>query len=183
MLRRAIVALKDPKNRDIACVAGGMGALLAGRKVIGLGLFAKGFYGLERRWREERAFDGTWAERWERSVAFYEATHTHPVNRTLHRVGIPMIVAGAAGLLAYPAYRPLWAASAGLFTVGWGLNFVGHGLYEKNAPAFADDPLSFLAGPMWDLQQLRGDAARRGPSAVTVEHAPLDAPEPVAAGA
>jgi uncharacterized membrane protein YGL010W len=44
------------------------------------------------------------------------------------------------------------------------LNFIGHGKYEKNAPAFADDPLSFIAGPVWDFQQiLRKDGA----SAVT----------------
>ncbi len=182
MLQRAIETLKDGKKRDIACVAGGMGALLLGRKVIGLGLFTAGFVGLEKRWREERDFEGSWSERWERSVAFYEATHKHPVNRTLHQVGIPMIVAGAAGLLAFPAYRPRWAASAGLFTLGWGLNFIGHGFYEKNAPAFADDPLSFLAGPMWDLQQLRGGAPVEERFA-TVEHTPADAPAPVGASA
>ena len=33
---------------------------------------------------------------------------------------------------------------------------MGHAAFEKNAPAFKDDPLSFLAGPVWDLQQFIG---------------------------
>jgi len=98
--------IRDRKTRDVACVAAGMTGVLAGRKVIGLGLFAKGLWGLERRWREERRFEGTFAERWAEAERFYEATHRHPVNRALHVVGIPMIVGGAAGLLAFRPYRP-----------------------------------------------------------------------------
>jgi uncharacterized membrane protein YGL010W len=41
----------------------------------------------------------------------------------------------------------------GAFGVGWALNLVGHAAYEKRAPAFSEDGLSFLAGPVWDLQQ------------------------------
>ena len=52
-------------------------------------------------------------------------------------------------------FRPLWFISAGAFASGWVLNIIGHGMYEKNAPAFADDPLSFIAGPVWDFTQLR----------------------------
>ena len=65
-----------------------------------------------------------------------------------------MIAGGAVGLLLFSPYRPLWFISAGSFTAGWVLNFVGHGVYEKRAPAFADDPLSFFAGPVWDFKQL-----------------------------
>lgn len=148
-------ALKHKKNRDLACVAAGMGALMAGGKLTGLALFSKGLIGLEQDWRRKRDFQGTWAERFEKAAQFYEGTHQDPTNRTLHRVGIPMIVGGAAGLIVFPAYRPAWLTSHALFTVGWGLNFIGHGIYEKNAPAFADDPLSFLMGPLWDLKQMR----------------------------
>ena len=34
----------------------------------------------------------------------------------------------------------------------WALNIIGHKAYEKKAPAFADDPLSFIAGPFWDAK-------------------------------
>jgi uncharacterized membrane protein YGL010W len=92
-------------------------------------------------------------------VRYYEETHQHPTNRLLHRIGIPLIVGGAAGLLLAPAFRPVWFASAGAFTLGWGLNLVGHAAFEKNRPAFSADPLSFVTGPLWDLKAL---VARRG---------------------
>lgn len=148
--------LTDTKTRDLACVAGGMGLLLAGSKVVALAVFGRGLVGLERRWRAKRGFTGTWSERFHRAGVFYEGTHQDPVNRALHMAGIPFVVAGAAGMLAFPAYSPPWLAAAAAFVFGWVLNFIGHGVFEKNAPAFAEDPLSFVMGPVWDLRQLFG---------------------------
>jgi uncharacterized membrane protein YGL010W len=45
-------------------------------------------------------------------------------------------------------------ASAAAFAGGWALNILGHMVYEKKKPAFAEDPLSFVAGPVWDAKQL-----------------------------
>lgn len=151
MLTKLIDHLSVKKNRDLACASAGMAALLTGQKAFALALFAKGFAGLEESWRETHEFEGSGEERWNHAVAFYEATHQDPVNRALHIVGIPLVLGGAAGLLAFKPFRPLWFAAATSFVGGWGLNFIGHGVFEKKAPAFADDPLSFLAGPMWDL--------------------------------
>lgn len=160
MLTRILDHLSDKKRRDLACTYGGMGLLLLGQKTLGLVVFAKGFAGLEEAYRATNEFDGTAAERWERAVAFYEATHQDATNRLLHQVGIPMILGGAAGLLAFKPFRPLWAVSAGSFTLGWTLNFIGHGVFEKKAPAFAEDPLSFIAGPAWDLGQMKAQLGR-----------------------
>lgn len=144
------------KARDIALTAGGMAALLAGRKLFALGAFGRGIRGLERGWRAAHPeFSGGLDERWQAAVRFYESTHRHPTNRWLHIVGIPLIAGGAGGLLVFPAYRPLWALSAGSFALGWALNIVGHVAFEKNRPAFADDPLSFVAGPVWDARRIR----------------------------
>ena len=136
-------------------------ALLAGRKLTALALFAKGFAGVEKKWRENHPdFQGGFAERWDEALRFYEETHREPTNRKLHIIGIPFIVAGTAGLLLFAPYRPLWGIAATSFVGGWVLNFIGHGMYEKKAPTFADDPLSFVAGPVWDFQQLlRKDGA------------------------
>lgn len=155
MLDKLISLIPDRKTRDVASMAGGMALLLGGRKVVGLGLFAKGAYGLEQRWREVHAFEGDLEERWEEAVRFYEETHKDPINRKLHGVAIPILLGGTAGLLLFRPHRPLWFLSASAFTLGWALSFVGHGLFEKNAPAFADDPLSFLAGPVWGLKRAR----------------------------
>ncbi len=135
----------------------GMMALLGGKKLASLGMFARGLAVLERGWREKHpTFQGGLSERWDAATDFYESTHLNPTNRWLHIVGIPLIVGGGVGLLAFKPFRPMWSASAGSFAVGWGLNLVGHAVFEKNAPAFQDDPLSFIAGPVWDIQQLMG---------------------------
>jgi hypothetical protein len=161
-LRSLPIPPMPAKSRDTLYTAGGLLALLCGRKVSALALFGKGLLGLEKAWRDAHPeFTGGLDERWRLALDFYEATHKDGMNRKLHVIGIPFIVAGTAGLLIFPAYRPLWGLSAAAFVGGWALNFVGHGFFEKNAPAFADDPLSFIAGPVWDFQQLfgRGDAA------------------------
>jgi hypothetical protein len=161
MLDKILSLLPDDKNRQVAYAGAGMLALLAGRKLTGLGLFAKGAYGLEKEWRKSHPeFSGGIEERFRRAIRFYEETHENDVNKKLHIIGIPMIVGGAMGLIVFPAYRPMWLASAASFTTGWVLNFIGHGIFEKKAPAFADDPLSFIAGPVWDLRQVFGKGTK-----------------------
>ena len=150
-----IGALVPRDKRDVAAAAAGMAALLGGKKLIALALFGTGFVGLERKWRENHPdFQGGFAERWAEALRFYGETHKEPTNRKLHIIGIPFIVAGTFGLFLFRPYRPLWGVSAASFVGGWVLNFIGHGKYEKNAPAFADDPLSFIAGPVWDLREI-----------------------------
>lgn len=145
-------------KKDVAMAAGGMALLLTGARLPALTLFARGAVGLEANWRERHPrFNGGLKERWKKASEFYEGTHQDPTNRMLHIVGIPMIVGGAAGLLAFRPVgptAPLWFGSAGSFVGGWALNLVGHKFYEGNAPAFQDDPLSFVAGPIWDARQV-----------------------------
>lgn len=136
-----------------------MGALCAGFKLSALTLFGAGIKLIEKDWRARHPeFAGGPAERWQASLDFYRATHQNRTNRALHLIGIPLIVGGAAGLFASKPLSPvrgaLWAGSLGAFATGWALNFVGHAAFEKRAPAFSDDGLSFLAGPVWDLQEL-----------------------------
>jgi hypothetical protein len=141
----------------VALSVAGMGALCAGFKVSALSLFGAGVRLLEKDWRARHPeFAGNAAERWQQSLSFYRDTHQNPTNRTLHLIGIPLIVGGAAGLFASKPLSPvtglLWAGSLGAFAAGWALNLVGHAAFEKRAPAFSDDGLSFIAGPVWDLQ-------------------------------
>jgi len=136
-----------------------MGALCFGLKRSALLLFATGVREIERDWRHRHPeFQGTLAERWQLSLEFYRETHQNPTNRRLHVVGIPLIVGGAAGLLLSRPLSPvsggLWLGSLAAFSGGWALNILGHAAYEGRAPAFSEDGLSFLAGPVWDLQQL-----------------------------
>ena len=79
----------------------------------------------------------------------YRKDHQHPVNRALHSVGIPMIVAS----LPIAVLNPL--LGAGLFVFGWILQFVGHA-FEGKAPSFFSDPRYLLVGPMWAWRKLTG---------------------------
>ncbi len=155
MLEKLTRALSDRKNRDLALVAGGMLGIMSGAKATPLAMFAVGVRGLEREWRSAHPEVEGFAERWQHAIEFYDATHQDPVNRVLHVVGIPMIVGGVVGMMASPRWTPPWWIANGSWTAGWILNFIGHGLYEKGAPAFADNPLSFVAGPVWDFMQLQ----------------------------
>ena len=133
-----------------------MGLVLAGRKKEGLLMFSDGFYRLEKNYREVNPeLEPGLKARWREAVRFYDETHQEETNRTLHRWGIPVILLGAVGLLTTKPYRKPWWVAATAFALGWATNIVGHGKYEKNRPAFTEDPLSFIAGPVWDLKQMQ----------------------------
>lgn len=145
----------NKKQIASAELVGGMALLLLGRKRQGLSLFGHGMYALEQEYRAARPeLEPGLPSRWREAVSFYNATHQNETNRQLHRWGIPVIVVGALGLLLAKPYGKPWLLSALAFAGGWGLNILGHSKYEKNAPAFTEDPLSFIAGPAWDLKQL-----------------------------
>ncbi|MBZ0122165.1 MAG: DUF962 domain-containing protein [Sandaracinaceae bacterium] len=166
------------KNKNLAMLAGGTASLMTGGKLTALGLFARGLYGLEEQWREAHPeFEGGLAERWKIAIDFYEQTHQDGVNRALHTVGIPMILGGAIGLLIAPSYTPPWWAANASWSIGWTLNFVGHA-FEGKSPAFAADPLSFVAGPVWDFMRLRDKLTGR-----RAEAEPAEAPVPAVATA
>lgn len=94
------------------------------------------------------------SEEW---VAQYASSHTHPVNRLCHTLGIPMIVLSLV-LAVVAFFRPgFWIVPLGLFVVGWVLQFVGH-YYEKKPPEFFKDPRFLLVGVRWWVAKMRGKA-------------------------
>ncbi len=82
----------------------------------------------------------------------YDEDHQHPVNRSLHVVGIPAILAAVVVL----PFNPLLATF--LFVAGWILQFVGHA-FEGKAPSFFRDPTFLAIGPLWLWRKLSGRAA------------------------
>ena len=90
-------------------------------------------------------------------IAQYAQSHTHPVNRALHTVGIPMI-ALSVPLFAMSYFAPrLWPLPAALFVGGWAFQFVGHG-FEGKPPEFFKDPRFLFVGLRWWLAKMRGRA-------------------------
>jgi uncharacterized membrane protein YGL010W len=82
----------------------------------------------------------------------YRQDHQNPVNRALHTVGIPMIVAS----LPLMPFNPLLGAS--MFVFGWVLQFIGHA-FEGKAPSFFSDPTFLLIGPLWFVKKITGKGA------------------------
>ncbi|MGK2856481.1 MAG: DUF962 domain-containing protein [Thermoanaerobaculia bacterium] len=65
------------------------------------------------------------------------------------KLAIPMVIVSA---LLYIGAKPLplpflWV----LFVAGWILQFVGHSVYEKRQPAFFNNLVHLLVGPLWIL--------------------------------
>jgi len=91
-------------------------------------------------------------------IAQYSESHQHPVNRMLHTFGIPMIVvsivAGIAGQIAMPVLLPY---AAGLFILGWILQFIGHA-FEGKAPEFFKDWRFLFVGLRWWFAKMFGRA-------------------------
>lgn len=74
-------------------------------------------------------------------------------------LGLVMAVFSAACLTAgaWLAHRstPIWAGcGAALFIVGWIFQFVGHMAYEHRKPAFADDVIGLVIGPLFVLAEI-----------------------------
>ncbi len=77
----------------------------------------------------------------------YKAKHTHPLNRLLHSVGIPLII------VSLPLLLLNWRWALLLFVVGWGFQFIGHAI-EGNQPAFFSNPIYLLIGPLWLVRRV-----------------------------
>ena len=83
-------------------------------------------------------------EEWTKLMESYRADHQDPRNQLCHSIGIPMIMASlpiGATILGLPL-------AAGLFTVGWGFQFVGHA-FEGKKPSFVDDKRQLVVGLLW----------------------------------
>jgi uncharacterized membrane protein YGL010W len=73
-------------------------------------------------------------------------------------LGIMMAVVAALSL-AFGAWlaqqgTAVWLAGGiGLFVVGWVFQFVGHMAYEHRKPAFVDDLVGLIVGPLFVLAE------------------------------
>lgn len=91
---------------------------------------------------------GEWIER-------YATGHQHPVNRTCHTVGIPLILISigffALGFFFHRCWHYAWA----LFLVGWIFQFVGH-IFEGKPPEFFRDWRFLFVGVRWWWAKIQG---------------------------
>ena len=75
---------------------------------------------------------------WDEWIDEYSESHTHPINKLTHTVGIPMI---AISLLLIPLslfVAGVWRITLALFVFGWILQFIGH-YFEGKPHEFLKD--------------------------------------------
>ena len=66
---------------------------------------------------------------------------------------IPLLL--AAGTIAnHVSVAAVWIITVFLTVVGWGLQIVGHQIYEKRRPALFDNPIHMLISPMYLFAKL-----------------------------
>ena len=81
---------------------------------------------------------------WSRLMEAYDEQHQDPRNQTCHKIGIPLIAASipvGATVIGLPL-------AVGMFTTGWGFQFVGH-WFEQKPPSFIGDKRNLLVGLLW----------------------------------
>lgn len=59
------------------------------------------------------------------------------------------------GLYFFARALPVWALAT-FFIVGWAVQYVGHYVYEKKAPAFYKNAEHLLVGPFWLFAKITG---------------------------
>jgi uncharacterized membrane protein YGL010W len=79
----------------------------------------------------------------------YRQTHTHPMNKLTHSIGIPMIVVSLVVVFFN------WRWGLGLFVLGWVFQFIGH-IFEGKPPAFFSNPLYLFVGVIWWFKKTFG---------------------------
>jgi uncharacterized membrane protein YGL010W len=77
----------------------------------------------------------------------YRTKHTNPVNKVLHTIGIPAIVASLVVVFFN------WKIGLAMFVGGWVLQFIGH-IFEGTPPAFFKNPIYLIVGPIWWVKKL-----------------------------
>lgn len=82
--------------------------------------------------------------------SYYDTAHTHPVNRALHMIAIPV---GFSSVYFLLKKQPKIAAA--LIPSAFALAWIGH-LIEGNQPAFLKNPAQVFVAPVWMARKLVG---------------------------
>lgn len=94
---------------------------------------------------------------WDEWIAQYATSHQHPVNRTCHTIGIPLIALSIPLFVVALLVPGFWKIPLALFVVGWVFQFIGHA-FEGKPPEFFKDWRFLFVGLRWWVAKLRGRA-------------------------
>ena len=79
----------------------------------------------------------------------YDSAHTHPINRFLHALAIPV---GFSSLIVVWWH---WKIALALIPAAFALAWFGH-FIEGNKPAFLTNPVHVLVAPVWLVRKMFG---------------------------
>jgi len=85
----------------------------------------------------------------------YDGAHTHPVNRALHMIAIPV---GFSSLVWF-WYRH-WIVGVVVIPTAFALAWLGH-LIEGNKPAFLTNPAHVFVAPVWMVRRIFGRGSKQ----------------------
>jgi uncharacterized membrane protein YGL010W len=92
---------------------------------------------------------------WDDWIREYGESHTHPVNRRCHTIGIPLIALSVPLFVVAAFWRAFWAVPVALFVAGWIFQLVGHA-FEHKPPEFLKDWRFLFVGLRWWAAKVRG---------------------------
>lgn len=91
---------------------------------------------------------------WDEWIEEYSHSHTHPINKFTHKIGIPLIVLSAPLFIAAFFVKSFWVVPVVLFVGGWALQFVGH-FFEGKPPEFFKDWRFLFVGVRWWIKKVK----------------------------
>lgn len=91
---------------------------------------------------------------WDDWIAQYATSHTHPINRWCHTIGIPLVAVSIVLLLLSLVVHGLWTTAISLFLLGWLFQFIGHA-FERKMPEFFKDWRFLFVGLRWCVQKMK----------------------------
>ena len=92
---------------------------------------------------------------WQEWITQYEKSHTNPINRNCHLIGIPLIALSIPLFVVAVFVRDFWPLPLTMFVVGWIFQFIGHA-FEGKPPEFLKDWRFIFVGVRWWFARVRG---------------------------
>ncbi|MCW5962106.1 MAG: DUF962 domain-containing protein [Pyrinomonadaceae bacterium] len=90
---------------------------------------------------------------WDEWIDEYSKSHTHPVNKLTHKIGIPMIAISLPFFVVSIFVSGFWLLPVSLFIIGWILQFIGH-YFEGKPPEFFKDYRFLFVGLRWWFKKM-----------------------------
>jgi uncharacterized membrane protein YGL010W len=90
---------------------------------------------------------------WNNLFEQYEASHTHPMNRLCHQIGIPLIIITTVVMIFDHNQLSNFSGAMAIWYIGWGFQFIGHA-FERTLPEFLRNPIFLIVGPIYFVKKI-----------------------------